>query len=95
MVAEITTKLSEFRSRLEFYGVSEIYIFGSYARNQHSVHSDIDLMAVFKKPIGFFKFLQLRAELSQLLNRPVDLISRDGLRSHMEQQILKECVRAA
>ncbi|MCR5332684.1 MAG: nucleotidyltransferase domain-containing protein [Bacilli bacterium] len=47
------------------------YLFGSYARNQATKDSDIDILVVCP-PTGM-RFYQLAAELEDVLKKPVDL----------------------
>jgi hypothetical protein len=59
--------------------VRELYLFGSALREDFRPDSDIDLLVVFEpdaeRPwMGHFG--ELEADLSRLLNRPVDLVSR-------------------
>lgn len=72
------------------YGVTEIGIFGSYVRGDASVHSDIDILVSFDRPVGFFKFLELEDRLSQWLGVRVDLVTRAALKPHIGRHILSE-----
>jgi predicted nucleotidyltransferase len=75
----IKNKLVEHKQRLySRYGVSNIAIFGSYARNQQNDRSDLDILVEFNKPIGI-DFIDLAEELEQILSIKVDLVSRRGL----------------
>ena len=71
------------------YHVEKIGIFGSYARNEQTSHSDVDLLVEFKGPIGF-GFMDLKDYLETLLNRPVDLVTKNALKPLMRDEILKE-----
>mgnify|MGYP002338706452 CR=1 FL=1 len=42
----------------EYYGVKEIGLFGSFSEDLYSENSDIDLLVVLEKPIGW-RFLYL------------------------------------
>lgn len=54
-------------------------LFGSYARGENSMTSDVDIMVEFKKPIGI-KFSDLADELEETLNLKVDLVSKNGIK---------------
>ncbi|MCK6612170.1 MAG: nucleotidyltransferase domain-containing protein [Bacteroidia bacterium] len=56
-----------------------IAIFGSYARNQQTPDSDIDILVEFNKPIGM-EFIDLAEELEKILSQKVDLVSKRGLK---------------
>ncbi len=72
------------------YGVIKIGLFGSYCRGEQNSGSDIDLLVEFSKPVGFVTFLRLEKHLEQILDSPVDLVTRQALKPHIGQQILKE-----
>jgi predicted nucleotidyltransferase len=86
----IKNKLVEHKQRLySRYGVSNIAIFGSYARNQQNDRSDLDILVEFNKPIGI-DFIDLAEELEQILSIKVDLVSRRGLKERHFKAIEKE-----
>lgn len=71
------------------YGLSQLAIFGSYARNQQHEHSDVDILVDFSKPIGI-EFIDLAEELEQMLHIKVDLVSRRGIKEQYLRAIEKE-----
>ena len=76
---EVVTRL---RARLpelsNEFGVEEIALFGSVARGESRDVSDIDLMVVLARPLGWDLVL-LRDRLEAILEAPVDLVVRGGL----------------
>ena len=72
------------------YAVSKIGIFGSYARNEPTLDSDLDILVDFSKPVGFISFMQLEQHLHQLLGIKIDLVTRAALRPRIGEHILKE-----
>jgi len=72
------------------YAVSEIGIFGSYARNEQTPQSDVDILVQFSKPVGFIAFMQLEERLQQLLGAKIDLVTRAALKPKIGARILKE-----
>jgi predicted nucleotidyltransferase len=86
----IKNKLVEHKQRLySRYGLSNIAIFGSYAKNQQNDRSDLDILVEFNKPIGI-DFIDLAEELEQILSIKVDLVSRRGLKERHFKAIEKE-----
>lgn len=86
----IKNKLSENKQRLySRYGLSNIAVFGSYARNQQTDDSDIDILVEFNKPIGI-EFVDLAQELEQILSIKVDLVSKRGLKERHYKAIEKD-----
>jgi predicted nucleotidyltransferase len=66
------------------YGLSQLAVFGSYARNQQTSESDLDILVEFDRPIGI-AFIDLADELERILTLKVDLVSRGGIKeSHFK-----------
>lgn len=72
------------------YGVKKMGVFGSVIRNNHTSASDVDILVEFSQSIGMVKFLQLENRLKDLLGFKVDLVTRNALKKHIGQQILRE-----
>ncbi|MBD2756472.1 nucleotidyltransferase family protein [Spirosoma validum] len=72
--------LAQNRSQLAArYPIQRLALFGSYARNEATPDSDVDILVEFSQPVGL-KFFELAQELEQLLDRHVDLVSRNGIK---------------
>jgi predicted nucleotidyltransferase len=66
------------------YGLSQLAVFGSYARNQQTSESDLDILVEFDRPIGI-AFIDLADELERILTLKVDLVSRGVIKeSHFK-----------
>ena len=92
---EVIQRIAASRAQVASFGVSAIFVFGSAARNEAHEQSDVDLLVDFERPIGLFEFLRLRRTLSDLIGRPVDLVTRAALKPQLRDRILAEAVRAA
>ncbi|HLG36400.1 MAG TPA: nucleotidyltransferase family protein [Bacteroidia bacterium] len=68
--------LSDLKMR---YPISEMALFGSYARGTETEKSDVDILVSFSGPIGI-QFIDLADELEKLLGKKVDLITKEGLK---------------
>lgn len=77
------------KTLFEKYGLSFLAIFGSYARNQQTKNSDVDILVEFEKPVGV-EFIDLATELEKILNTKVDLVSKRGLKPKYFQSISNE-----
>lgn len=73
------------KNDVEFAGV-----FGSYARGEETGDSDVDILVRFKEPKGLFEFVHLKRELSEKLNRKVDLVTEGGLCRHIKGSVFKD-----
>jgi len=67
-------------------------IFGSYARGEQKMGSDIDILVQPPKNTGF-AFAGIEAELEKKLKRKVDLVSYNGISPYLKDRILKHEVR--
>jgi predicted nucleotidyltransferase len=73
-------------------GIKRAGIFGSYARGEQKKGSDIDILVLPPKGMGF-GFAGIELELQKKLGRKVDLVSYNGISPHMKALILREEVR--
>lgn len=57
------------------YGVKRAYLFGSYARNEATEKSDVDIRIESGKIRGLFQLSGFRLDLVEALGTEVDLLS--------------------
>jgi predicted nucleotidyltransferase len=62
------------------YPLSALAIFGSYARNEATESSDVDVLVELNGKIGI-KFIDLAEEIEACLGIKTDVISKNGLKS--------------
>jgi uncharacterized protein len=74
------------------YCVRELSVFGSAARGEMHPDSDIDLLVEFipDSKVDLVDYAGLMLELSQLIGRKVDLVSKKGLKPLIRASVLKE-----
>ncbi|MBW2258494.1 MAG: nucleotidyltransferase family protein, partial [Deltaproteobacteria bacterium] len=74
------------------HNVRELAVFGSVLRSDFSAESDIDVLVEFKPDaeVGFLSLGALRRELEDLFGRPVDLVSKRGLKAAIRDVVLRE-----
>ena len=65
-------------------------IFGSYARNEQTSESDIDLLVEFHEIPSLITFIQIEHEISEALNLKVDLVTENSLNTYIKNQIISE-----
>lgn len=87
IIAELAKLTGELRTT---FPIKEFFLFGSVARGEDTPDSDVDVLVEFSSPIGLFRFLQLEETLSERLNRPVELVSRNALKGEIGRSILEE-----
>jgi predicted nucleotidyltransferase len=76
----------------ERYGVEVVSLFGSYARQDPTPGSDIDLLAEILRPVSLFELIGAEIYLSEVLGTKVDLIPKRDVREELRETILKEAV---
>ncbi len=62
------------------YKVKKAAVFGSYARGDHSLDSDIDILVSFAEKYDLLDIIGLKQDLEEALKRPVDLLTYESLR---------------
>lgn len=74
------------------YGVRELAVFGSAARVDLRPESDVDFLVEFipGTRIGLVKFASLAQELTGVIGRTVDLVTKPGLKPWVRPEVLKE-----
>ncbi|MDR3697980.1 MAG: nucleotidyltransferase family protein [Candidatus Sulfopaludibacter sp.] len=74
------------------YRVQELSLFGSAARGELRPDSDIDLLVQFLPVAGIdlVDYAGLMLDLSRLLGRKVDLVSKTGLKPLIRASVLEE-----
>jgi uncharacterized protein len=92
--AQTIANLKSFEPELRAQGVSALYLFGSYARGEETVESDIDLLFDLAPDVRFSLFDQARisTQLSELLHAKVDFIPRRALHSILKERVEAEKV---
>ena len=79
----------------ERYGVKQLALFGSAARDELGVSSDVDVLVEFAGPATFGAYMDLKFYLEDLLGRPVDLVTEKALRRELRPRVEKELIRVA
>lgn len=74
------------------YNISQIFIFGSYAREEQTSNSDIDILVDFDKTPDLITFIEIEDYLSNKLHRSVDLVPKRKLKPQLKTQILNEAI---
>ena len=72
------------------YQVKRLALFGSVLRKDFRPDSDVDVLVLFKPKarIGLLTLSRMQRELSELLNRRVDLVPMDGIKPVIRKSVL-------
>ena len=76
---ELLEKLRALKPWLEAQGVTDLRLFGSFARDEAKPDSDVDLMCRITRPMGL-DFFGIQIDLGEKLGREVELFQDSELR---------------
>lgn len=76
------------------YRPERVGVFGSYARGENKLGSDLDVLIKFQEVIGLLELVQIEQELSDKLGIKVDLVTEGSLknprlRKYIQQDLIK------
>ena len=75
---------------VERFGVTQLALFGSFARDQATDRSDVDILVQFDGPATAKSYFGLQFYLEDLLSRPVDLVTTKALRNEFRPYVERE-----
>jgi predicted nucleotidyltransferase len=93
--------LEEIKSQLETlkpvlkkrFNVETIDIFGSFARNEATEKSDVDLLVSYSTTdYDYFTIFRLRNYLKRKLHLKVDIITKEFLNKNIKDEVLKGAI---
>jgi predicted nucleotidyltransferase len=93
---EVIRLLADRRNELASrFGVRELVLFGSVARDLAGTESDVDFLVEFEPPPTFDRYMDLKFFLEDLLGRKVDLVTRAALKPALRPEIERDAIRIA
>jgi predicted nucleotidyltransferase len=92
-IQSLSEKKSYIRDHFYF---TEIGLFGSFARNEQTDLSDIDILVEFEPetPNLYYAELELKEYLKKCFNREIDICSKKWIRPIFKPIVLKEAIYA-
>lgn len=88
--------LKQHNAELEqLFGVKSLSLFGSVARNESTMTSDVDLLVEFNRPVGYFGLFALQDHLEELLSCNVDLGTINSLKPYIRERVVRELIHVA
>ena len=94
---EIIGFLSKNKSYLKNqFSCIEIGIFGSFARNEQTLESDIDILVVFEPGTSdlYAKEMELKEFLKKSFNREIDICAKKWIKPIFKNMVLGETIYA-
>ncbi len=74
------------------YGAYDVRLFGSVARGEADEASDIDLVVKMKPGRSLMDLGGMLFDLQEFLGVKVDVVTEEGLRERIREQVLREAV---
>ena len=92
---KILTILASYKkNRGNQYGIKEIGLFGSFARDDADKNSDVDVYVKLTKS-NLFLLSRIRIDLEEFLDRHVDIVEvRESMNGYLKKHIEEESVSA-
>jgi uncharacterized protein len=92
--SEVINRLRTHADAIRAFGVTELYLYGSAARDEVGVESDIDLFVdVDYDRFGFVAFMDLREFMRNVFGRRVDLTTRNALHPDLKEDIVRSAIK--
>ncbi|SFV62934.1 hypothetical protein MNB_SV-14-643 [hydrothermal vent metagenome] len=90
---QILNYLSKHKDRFQkLYSVNKIGIFGSYARNEATPNSDIDIVVDLKNST-MFGLVAIKEDIEEYFKTHVDIVQiRDRMNGLLKERIEKEAI---
>jgi predicted nucleotidyltransferase len=92
----VITALRAYEPELRAAGLTRLSLFGSTARGEAAMGSDVDLLASFDdtRPLSLLDVIRIENLIADLLGTPVDLVEERALKPLVRQSAEREAVRA-
>jgi len=87
----ILSAIKKNQNKIESFGVKRLGLFGSFARKEQNLESDIDLLVEFEQGKKTFdNFIHLSFLLENLLGHHIELVTSESLSPYIKPHIMKE-----
>ncbi len=91
--SEILVILKRYKNEnAEKYGINNIGLFGSFAKDNERDESDIDIIIETTEP-DLFKLVHIKDELENLFNKTIDIVrKRKDMNPYLKKHIEKDAI---
>jgi hypothetical protein len=90
---EAISRLQQHEADLKRLGVERLCMFGSTARDEAGVDSDVDLFLIMKKgKLGLFDLMDVKEHAASILSGKTDIMTRNSLHSRLRKRIEEAAV---
>ncbi len=88
---EVLAQIEDNHDQLRALGVRRLGLFGSFARNDPTAESDVDVLVEFEPDQKTFdNFMRLVFLLEDVLQRPVEVVTAESLSPYLRPYIMNE-----
>ncbi|HUH63935.1 MAG TPA: nucleotidyltransferase domain-containing protein [Terracidiphilus sp.] len=93
---EILVRLKENEAALRSRGVAHAALFGSRSRGNQRGNSDTDILIALDPSarITVFDYVGLKEYIAALIDGPVDVVNRDGLKPYIKPSTVSDAIYA-
>jgi uncharacterized protein len=88
---DIISLLEKNTDAIKGFGADELGVFGSFARNEQRLDSDVDVLVNLQRET-FRDYMGLLSFLEKLFGRKVDLVMKDTIKPIIRDRILRETI---
>lgn len=78
---------------LRSHGVLRSFVFGSYARNEATEASDLDLLLSFRERKSLLDLVALQATLEKKLDMKIDIVTEQSLHPKLRPYVDREKIQ--
>jgi len=72
--------------------ISYLALFGSHARGEAQINSDIDLLVDFKETPGWVELYDVEQDYKKLFNKDIDMVEAAGINKYVKPYILPDLI---
>ncbi len=92
-IEDVKNCLNRHKSLLQKkFNVKRFGIFGSYARQEQTPSSDLDILVDYEELPNLLELIELENYLEEILHLKIDLVTRNGIKPQLKDSILSEVV---
>lgn len=74
------------------YGARNVRVFGSMARGEADVDSDLDIIVEMEPGSSLLDIIAIKQDIEDLLGRKVDIVTEASISPYIRDTVLKEAV---
>lgn len=88
----VLSTLTKYHDDIGQFGVQSLALFGSTARDEATIDSDLDFLVEFDAELTFDLYMDFKSFLEELFNKKVDLVIKEDLKPQIRETILNQAI---